>query len=107
MVPEHFKHAVVQPLIKKPGLDPANISNFRPICKPSFLSKVLEKIVYSQLMDFLNQQKVLEIFQSGFKRLHSTESALLRVFNDVFLATDSGHYVILGSGLTCPIGLSV
>ena len=46
-------------------------------------------------MDFLNEQKVLEIFQSGFKRLHSTESALLRVFNDIFLATDAGQCVIL------------
>ena len=34
----------------------------------------------------------IEIFQSG---LHSTKSALLRVFNDKFLATDSGHCVVL------------
>ena len=70
------------------------MANFRPISKLSFLSKILEKIVYSQLMDFLNEQNVLEIFQPGFKTLHSTESALLRVFN-VFLATDSGHCAIL------------
>lgn len=35
------------------------------------------------------------MFQSGFKTLHSTESALLKVFNDIFLATDSGDCVIL------------
>lgn len=46
-------------------------------------------------MDFLNEQNVLEIFQSGFKTLHSTESALLRVFNNIFLATGTGHCVIL------------
>ena len=69
------------------------MANFRPISKLSFLSK--NKIVYSLLMDFLNEQNVLEIFQSGFKTLHSTESALLRVFNNIFLATDSGHCVIL------------
>ena len=34
-------------------------------------------------------------FQSGFKTLHSTETALLRVFNDILLANDSGDYVVL------------
>ena len=95
VVPVSFKHAVVQPLLKKPGLDPSVLANFRPISKLPFFSKILEKTVYSQLMDFLNKQNILEIFQSGFKTLHSTESALLRVFNDIFLATDSGHCVVL------------
>lgn len=95
VVPVNFKHAVVQPLLKKPGLDPTVLANFRPISKLPFLSKILEKIVYSQLMDFINEHNIIEIFQSGFKTLHSTESALLRVFNDIFLATDSGHCVVL------------
>lgn len=46
-------------------------------------------------MDFLEEHKLLEVFQSGFKTLHSTESALLRVFNDILLATDSGECVVL------------
>ena len=71
------------------------LTNFRPISKVPFQSKILENIVYCQLMDFLNEFNILEIFQSGFKTLHSTESALLRVFNDIFLATDSGQCVVL------------
>ncbi len=95
VVPGNFKHAVVQPLIKKPGMDPTELANFRPISKLPFLSKVLEKIVYSQLMAYLKDHNILEVFQSGFKMLHSTESALLKVFNDIFLATDTGDCVIL------------
>uniref|UniRef100_A0A8P4K1H9 Reverse transcriptase domain-containing protein n=1 Tax=Dicentrarchus labrax TaxID=13489 RepID=A0A8P4K1H9_DICLA len=95
VVPENFKHAVVQPLIKKPALDPAVLANFRPISKLPLLSKILEKIVHSQLMAFLEEHNILEVFQSGFKTVHSTGSALLRVFNDIFLATDSGDCVIL------------
>ena len=42
-VPSCFKHAIVQPLLKRPGLDLAIPNNFRPISKLSFLSKVFRK----------------------------------------------------------------
>lgn len=87
VVPKLFKHTVVQPLIKTPGLDPANLANFiLSFLKLSFLAKILEKIVYSQLIAFLDEHNVLEVFHSGFKTLHSTESALLKVFNDIFFS---------------------
>uniref|UniRef100_A0A3Q3IT75 Reverse transcriptase domain-containing protein n=1 Tax=Monopterus albus TaxID=43700 RepID=A0A3Q3IT75_MONAL len=70
-------------------------SNFRPISNLPFLSKVLEKIVYAQLLAFLDEHNILETFQSGFKTQHSTESALVKVLNDIFLATDSGNCVVL------------
>lgn len=95
VVPVNLKHAVIQPLLKKPALDPDIIANYRPISKLPFISKILEKVVYKQLMSFLEEHGILEVFQSGFKALHSTESALLRVFNDVFLANDSGDCVII------------
>ena len=46
--PSSFKHAEVQPLLKKPTLDPSVLNNFRPISKLPFLSKVLEKVVSTQ-----------------------------------------------------------
>uniref|UniRef100_A0A3B3HMF5 Reverse transcriptase domain-containing protein n=1 Tax=Oryzias latipes TaxID=8090 RepID=A0A3B3HMF5_ORYLA len=95
VVPSTFKHAMVQPILKKPSLDSAVLANFRPISKMPYISKLLEKVVYSQLEDFLNQHKIPEVFQSGFRPLHSTESALLRVSNDILLANDAGDYVVL------------
>ena len=71
------------------------LANFRPTSKLPFLSKILEKIVHAQLKPFLDEHGVLEVFQSGFKTLHSTESALLRVFNDILLATDTGDHLVL------------
>jgi len=46
-------------------------------------------------MSFLEAHGTLDIFQSGFKAFHSTESALLKVLNDRFLMTDSGDSAIL------------
>lgn len=51
-IPAAFKHAVVQPLIKKKNLDPAVFSNYRPISKLPFLSKVLEKMFLSKFCHF-------------------------------------------------------
>lgn len=95
VVPTSLKLAVVQPLIKKPSLDSTVLANYRPISKLPFVSKVLEKNVFSQLKSFLDKENIMETFQSGFKSMHSTESALLIVFNDIFIATDSGDQVVL------------
>ena len=48
-VPASFKQAVVQPLLKKHNLDAKCPRNYRPISKLPFISKILEKVVLSQL----------------------------------------------------------
>ena len=45
-VPKVMKHAVVTPLLKKSGLDPDSLSNYRPISNLSFISKLLSREVY-------------------------------------------------------------
>uniref|UniRef100_A0A8C6LWY4 Reverse transcriptase domain-containing protein n=1 Tax=Nothobranchius furzeri TaxID=105023 RepID=A0A8C6LWY4_NOTFU len=95
VVPRAFKHAVVQPVLKKPGLDTSVMSNFRPISKLPFLSKLLERAVFNQIMSHLDDHGLMDPFQSGFRSLHSTESAHLRVFNDILLTLDSGSNVLL------------
>lgn len=94
-VPAAFKHAVVRPLLKKPHLDPSVLSNFRHVSHLPFLSKVLEKVVFIQLQTFLEINSVLDKFQSGFRSRHSTESALLKVHNDIALSVDAGNPAVL------------
>jgi hypothetical protein len=71
------------------------MSNYRLISNLSFLSKILEKVIYKQLYSYLNKLSLLPSTQSGFRIGHSTETALLKLYNDLILAADNGQSSIL------------
>ena len=65
-VPECMKMAIVTPILKKPNLDPSDISNFRPISNLSFLSKLLERAICRQLTAYLESGSLLPQHQSAY-----------------------------------------
>jgi hypothetical protein len=93
--PDAFKTAVVKPLLKKPKLDTSTLANYRPISNLPFISKVLEKIVLVQINSFLEQNNILEVFQSGFRKYHSTETALTKIISDLRQNSDANKVSIL------------
>ena len=90
-----LKLAFVTPLIKKLILDSEILKNYRPVSNLSFISKLIEKIVSHQLITHLKENGLYESFQSAYREFHSTETALLRVQNDLLLAVDESGGAIL------------
>ena len=93
--PPIFKSAIVRPLLKKPSLDQNYLKNYIPVSNLSFLSKVLEKIVLSQLLDHLTHNHLLNPHQSAYRQSHGTETALLRIVNDILLGFDNDKVALL------------
>ena len=61
----------------------------------SFLSKVIEKTVSEHLKNHLKENNVYDAVQSAYHKFYSTESALLKVHNDVLMALDGDYTVAL------------
>ena len=93
--PTSLKTAVVKPLLKKASLDASTPSNYRSISNLPFIGKVLEKVVFTQVSAFLTATCCFDLYQSGFREHHSTETALIKVVNDIRTNNDAGKTTVL------------
>ena len=65
--------------------DKSDLSNYRPISNLSYISKTLKIIVSSQLIEYLDNNKILNQFQSAYTTYKSTETALTHILNNILL----------------------
>ena len=91
---EAWKEAPVLPSLKKPGLDFA-FKNFRPVSNLSYISKLSERAGAEQFMEHLTANKLHSQLQSAKTQQHSTETALLKVKNDMLMSMDEQHVTLL------------
>ena len=70
------KHGLIRPYLKKIELDENDLSNYRPVTNLTHLSKIIERAMLEQLVPFLEEVGVVPRYQSAYRKLHSTETAL-------------------------------
>ena len=71
------------------------MTNYRPVSNLSFLSKILEKVVASRLNSHINSSYTSNDYQSAYRKFHSTETALLKIHNDILSSMDDGRVTAL------------
>ena len=92
---EGVKDSVIIPLLKKSGIDPEELKNYRPVTNEVYVSKLTEKVVSIRLFDHMTSHNLHSKYQHGYKAFHGTETMLLKVVNDVLIGFDSNTATIL------------
>lgn len=96
-IPNDWKTAVVTPLYKNKG-ENSDINNYRGISVIPPIAKVFEKILANQIVEFLEQNKILTNDQHGFRTSHSCETALHQIIshmNEVLSNRQIGLYLFV------------
>ena len=93
--PLDLKHATIRPLLKDSDEDPEIYKNYRPISNTPFLAKLLEKAALIQLNKHIELNNLHSKFQSGYKKYHSCETALIKIVNDIQIAVENRNMVAL------------
>ena len=93
--PDVFKHAEITPLLKKTNLDCNKLSNYRPISQLPLLSKIIEKIVSRQIIEYLLFHNLFDEYQNAYRPGHSTETTLLKISDDILKYLDNSDSVQL------------
>jgi hypothetical protein len=88
LIPAIFKKAVVIPVYKGGGEEA--VSNYRPISLLSTISKIIEKVINTRLISFLEKKQLLANNQYGFRSGRNTEDAVVNLTKSVTKALDGG-----------------
>ena len=92
-LPEALKVARVSPIPKVES--PVESDHYRPIAILPAISKVYEKLVLSQLLEYIDQKRVLQDTTPGYRKGHSTTSVILRIRDDVIRAMKNGELTLI------------
>jgi len=90
LIPQCLKAAQIRPLLKKSNLDSANCKKFRLGSNLPFISKVIEKAVCFQLVNYIETNNRGKPYQSAYKSLHGN-----RVHDDILRAIDNRSVALL------------
>lgn len=90
--PDIFKKSVITPIFKQG--DKNIISNYRPISILPTMSKILEKIINKQLVNYLESHNLLAKNQYGFRKKRSATDAVYDLVDCIVRKLDDGKKCI-------------
>ena len=90
--PHELKKANVVPIYKKD--DKMAFSNYRPVSVLPVFSKIIERLMYNRLFDYINENRLLYKYQFGFQKGKSTNMALILLVDKITEALEKGEVVI-------------
>ena len=89
------KMSVIDPLLKKCGLDTDAKKNYRPVSNLVFFSKLIERVVLKRLNTHMTCNGLHSDTQFGYKKYHSTETMMLGLVNEVLKGFDDNKCTII------------
>ena len=93
--PSAFKTAQILPLLKKSSLDSEVFANYRPISNLSTIFKMDERLALVRLNPFMTSSPNFNPVQSAYRTAHSTETALMKDFNDIYENVDARESTVI------------
>ena len=89
--PNLWKIAKVTPIYKSGIINAPE--NYRPISVLPILSKVAERAVQTQLLEFLENNNLIDVGQYGYRKMRSTEEAVIKLCDDIRYQANNGLLV--------------
>ena len=93
MVP--VRSSVIDPLLKKMGLDVEGRKNYRPVNNLVSLSKLIERIVKARIEEHMEQHSLHNKRAFGYKKHHSTETMMVGAVNDILTGFDENKCTVM------------
>jgi len=93
--PSQFKVAQVTPLLKKDSLEASDPANYRPISNLNTISKVTERLCLARIVPHVASTGRFSPLQSAYRKHHSTETALLKILDDLYRIIDDRRSAVL------------
>ena len=91
--PDRWKKAIIKPIPKVTV--PLSPGEYRPISLLPALSKIIEKLANRQIVFYLIKHDLLDPYQSAYKKNHSTQTALLKLTEDIYDTIDDSEITLL------------
>ena len=88
-----YKHSQIIPLKKKPTLNDLECSSYRPVNLLPILGKIVEKAIFNQLVEYLDENKLIHPNHHGGRKGHSTTTALVQMYNTWVEQLEEGQLV--------------